>query len=77
MNNIGQDHRQRRNAGNGFEAHDRSRGPGEVRRGRGWRFMRDDFFFLEPHYRVTSRMAALPGKHVREAREIARLSHGK
>lgn len=76
--NIG--HRHGRNE-NGFEAHRRERGAGDVRQGRAWRFVATggggDWYANEPHYRVTARMAALPGKHIRAVREPARSAHGK
>lgn len=70
-------HRQGRSL-KGFETHRRDRGDANVRQGRAWRFggagTADPF---EPHYRVTARMAALPGKHFRSVREPVRAPHGK
>lgn len=76
MKNDRQGHRQGRNA-RGFETHRRNRGSGDVRNGRAWLFEKADMDFFEPHYRVTSRMAALPGKHVRMVKEPERSPHGK
>lgn len=63
-----------------FEKHAR-RGveeSGELRNGRPWRFMdRGLADALEPHYRVTARMAALPGKHMRRVEEPIRAAHEK
>lgn len=62
----------------GFETHRRNRGADDVRMGRAWRFVgRRTTDPYEPHYRVTARMAALPGKHIRPVREPQRASHGK
>ena len=62
----------------GFEAHRQSRGDSDVRRGVAWRFVDRGWSNpFEPHYRVTARMAALPGKHYRSVREPARASHGR
>ncbi len=73
-------HGQRRErATGGFETH-RRRGAvesGDVRNGRPWRFMDKGLPGLpEPHYRVTARMLALPGKHIRGG-EPLRAAHGK
>ncbi len=76
MKKYGQDHQDCRSAGS-FEAHSRSRDSGGARRGRAWRFMGGCPDFCEPHYRVTSRMAALPGGHVRQVREPERSPHGR
>lgn len=71
-------HRHGRNS-RGFEYHSRSRGDDDVRRGRSWRFQPNGKYFdpYEPHYRVTARIAALPGKHFRSVREPVRAAHGK
>lgn len=63
----------------GFEPHSRDRGSDNVRRGRAWRFNASAHFFdpYEPHFRVTSRTPALPGKHMRTVREPVRATHGK
>lgn len=63
----------------GFENHSRSRGDDQVRRGRPWRFQATGKYFdpYEPHYRVTARIAALPGNHIRSVREPVRATHGK
>lgn len=71
-------HKHGRNDLRGFESHRRDRGASDVRQGRAWRFagrgIADPY---EPHYRVTARMAALPGKHFRSVREPVRASHGR
>ncbi len=63
----------------GFETHRRERGSSDVRQGKPWRFAGGGRFVdpFEPHYRVTARMAALPGKHFRSVREPVRASHGR
>lgn len=76
MKNDKRGHQLGRNA-RSFEAHSRNRGSSEVRQGRAWRFAKGDLDFFEPHYRVTSRMAALPGNHVRRVQEPVRAPHGK
>ncbi len=76
MNEYGQDHRHGRSVGN-FEAHRRDRGSGGCRRRRAWLFMPSNPDIFEPHYRTTSRMAALPGKHVRQVRAPEPSPHGK
>lgn len=83
MKDKKQGHRHGRNPG-GFEAHTvRSSAAdhgGYERGNRAWRFYDtgksggDPF---EPHFRVTARIAALPGKHIRSVPEPARASHGK
>lgn len=70
-------HRHGRNSG-GFEAHRADRGGDDVRRGRAWRFIPGGGVeSRQPHYRVTARIAALPGKHIRSVREPAKPAHGK
>lgn len=75
-------HRHGRNP-RGFESHVTRPSDGHggyERKGRAWRFyepgrsVSDPF---EPHFRVTARIAALPGKHVRSVREPVRAAHGK
>lgn len=59
-----------------FEAHKRSRG-GDPRQRRPWMFLMDDPFRTERHRRKSARLAALPGKHLREVKEPVRSTHGK
>lgn len=63
-----------------FERHARrgAKEAGDLRSGRPWRFVdRGLVIAFEPHYRVTARMAALPGKHMRRVEEPARAAHGR
>lgn len=63
-----------------FDTHARRRVEGSdgLRSGRPWRFIdRGLTDVFEPHYRVTARMAALPGKHMRRVEEPIRATHGK
>lgn len=78
MKDRRQGHRHGRGSG-GFEKHDIDRGDDDVRRRRAWRFNSGgrDANPFEPHFRVTARIAALPGKHVRSVREPAKPAHGK
>lgn len=78
MKDRRQDHRHTRNA-RSFETHSRARGPGDVRQGRPWRFPAAGRYVdpYEPHFRVTARIAALPGKHIRSVRSPVRATHGK
>lgn len=70
-------HRADRGLG-GFEVHKRERGTGDARNGgRAWMFQRGGGDHFEPHYRKTARMAALPGKHIREVKEPVRSTHGR
>lgn len=69
-------HRDARGTGS-FESHKRPRGSGDARQGRAWMFQRGDADFLELHHRKTARMAALPGKHVRQVKEPVRSTHGR
>ena len=72
-------HRHGRNARD-FEPHRMGRNQGGLRKGRAWRFYDTARLFLnpfEPHSRVTSRMAALPGKHMRRVEGPTKAAHGK
>lgn len=60
-----------------FDAHTRKRAGDDPLRRRAWRFRREDPAALDPHCRKTYRMAALPGKHVRQVKEPVRSTHGK
>ena len=78
MNDNRRGHRHGRNP-RGFDNHRMQRGSGKVRNGRPWRFNVgvERYNPCEPHYRVTARIAALPGKHMRSVREPVRATHGK
>lgn len=76
MKDKRQHHQHSRNQ-RGFEHHSRNRGSDEVRRGQAWRFNIGPIGFdaYEPHFRITARIAALPGKHIRSVREPVRAAH--
>lgn len=78
MKDKGREHRRGRSS-EGFERHSFERGDDKVRRGRAWRFNSTgrDVDPFEPHFRVTARIAALPGKHMRSVREPDKAAHGK
>lgn len=67
----------------GFESHTARPSAGHggyVRKGKAWRFFDAAKSLVnpfEPHFRVTARIPALPGKHIRSVRERARAAHGK
>ena len=83
MKDKKQGHRHGRSS-RGFESHtvrssNHAHG-GYKRNGEAWRFFdfaRSSGNPFEPHFRVTARMAALPGKHMRSVREPDRAAHGK
>lgn len=77
-------HQRRHDNVRGFDVHSGRKmprhGSGELRKGRAWRFFDSAHVRLdpfEPHYRVTSRMSALPGKHMRSVEEPVRAAHGR
>ncbi len=72
-------HKHQRNTGS-FERHrsGHTRVVGGVRRGRAWIAFDNRWTSpLEPHYRQTARIAALPGNHLRRVEEPERSAHGK
>lgn len=75
-------HRHNRNS-RGFDAHCLRAAPdhgGYDRRGdRAWRIgsMGGSRNPCEPHFRVTARIAALPGKHLRRVPAPGKAAHGK
>ena len=72
-------HRHRRNA-RGFEKHALGNRVVGDNAGKGavWRIFRAGNFYrspVQPHFRITARICALPGKHLRSVREPVRATH--